>query len=135
MESRVSAGCPQPGSRLSGRVCAEMLLSGRQQFSFTPFRVTGCRTSVPRVTVADCSFPGRSVPYHRFFVLHPSRFLSYTHQGFFVLPAAPHQQGFSRAYQECLRAPAKEMSFFVSSLPCCLCDSSVRILYYTLRQE
>lgn len=96
--------------------------------------------------MAALCFSERSVPYHSFFVLHPSRFLSYTHQVFFLCPApikisalhlsrflcpatAPYQ-GFSRAYQGRLRAPTKEMSFV--SLFTSLCGSSVKILYFDI---
>lgn len=105
---------------------------------FISFGVTVCQTSVPRITVAALCSPERSVPYHGFFVLYLSRFLSYTHQVFFLCvspikisalhlsrflcPATAPYQGFSRAYQGCLRAPTKEMSFV--SLFTSLCGSS-----------
>lgn len=143
-ESRVSevslARVPNcPGDLVQGssfQVCNSSL--------FITFGVTECQTSVPRITVAALCFPERSGPYHDFFVLYPARFLSYTHQVFFLCPApvkisafhlsrilcrasVPHQ-GFSRAYQGCLRAPDKEMSFVC--LFTSLCGSS---RYYTLR--
>lgn len=50
--------------------------------------VSGHRTSVPGIVVADSCFPGRSVHYHSFFALHPSGFLcpaSYSPSGRFGL--------------------------------------------------
>lgn len=142
MESRVSqvslARVPDcPGDLVQGSS-----FQVRSGSLFITFAVTEHQTSVPMITVAALCFCERSGPYHGFFVLYPSRFLSYTHQVFFLYPAcikisalhlsrflcpaaAPHQ-GFSRAYQGCLRAPDKEMSFV--SLFTSLCGSS---RYYT----
>lgn len=140
------SGVPSQGSQTAQEILCKEVHFGYQQFTFITFGVTACQTSVPRITVGALCFPERSVPYHDVFVLYPSRFLSYTHQVFFLCPApikisalhlsrflypltAPYQ-GFSRAYQGCLRAPTQEMSFV--SLFTSLCGSS---RYYILRQE
>jgi len=54
---------------------AQKLIVGISKLLFTPFwcqYISGCRASVPRIVVADSCFPGRSIYYHSFFVLHPS---------------------------------------------------------------
>ena len=97
MESRVSqvslAGVPD----WPGDLVQRSSLQAHSSSLFITFGVTGCQTSVPRITVAALCFPERSVPYlgffvlypSRFFVLHPSRSLPYTYQGFFVLRLLP----------------------------------------------
>lgn len=137
MESRVSqvslAGVPD----WPGDLVQRSSLQAHSSSLFITFGVTGCQTSVPRITVAALCFPERSVPYLGFFVLYPSRFfvlhpsgflsLSCTHQDLCLTPIKVSLSfdcslsGFQQSLSGCLRAPAKEMSFV--SLFTSLCGS------------
>lgn len=97
-EVQSQPGVPSQGPGCPGDLVQRSSFRGSSNLLFIPFSVTECRTSLPRIIAADSCFPGMT------FLITVS--VSCTHQGFFVLPTTPHQEGLSRAYQRCLRAPA-----------------------------